>query len=107
MLVGEHAMKLGVTLPLSDIGGDPAAVRLFAQAAEAAGYDHLRAPDHMSRAGLAGARATPRPISSTILSSCSGFSAAARRDSASRHRCSSCPRGKPCWSPSRPLVLTC
>jgi hypothetical protein len=31
MLVGEHAMKLGVTLPLSDIGGEPAAVRLFAQ----------------------------------------------------------------------------
>ena len=40
-------MKLGVTLPLSDIGGDPATVRLFAQAAEAAGYDHLGAPDHV------------------------------------------------------------
>jgi probable F420-dependent oxidoreductase len=40
-------MKLGVTLPLSDIGGDPATVRLFAQAAEAAGYDYLSAPDHV------------------------------------------------------------
>jgi probable F420-dependent oxidoreductase len=40
-------MKLGVSLPLSDIGGDPATVRLFAQAAEAAGYDHLAAPDHV------------------------------------------------------------
>jgi probable F420-dependent oxidoreductase len=40
-------MKLGVTLPLSDIGGDPATVRLFAQAAEAAGYDYLGAPDHV------------------------------------------------------------
>jgi len=47
MLVEEHAMKLGVALPLSDIGGDPATVRLFAQAAEAAGYDHLAAPDHV------------------------------------------------------------
>ncbi len=36
-------MKLGVTLPLSDIGGDPATVRLFARAAEAAGYAHLGA----------------------------------------------------------------
>jgi len=40
-------MKLGVSLPLIDIGGDPATVRLFAQAAEAAGYDHLAAPDHV------------------------------------------------------------
>jgi probable F420-dependent oxidoreductase len=40
-------MKLGVTLPLSDIGGDPATVRLFAQGAEAAGYDYLSAPDHV------------------------------------------------------------
>jgi probable F420-dependent oxidoreductase len=40
-------MKLGLTLPLSDIGGDPATVRLFAQAAEAAGYDYLSAPDHV------------------------------------------------------------
>jgi probable F420-dependent oxidoreductase len=40
-------MKIGVTLPLSDIGGDPATVRAFAQAAEAAGYDHLSAPDHV------------------------------------------------------------
>jgi len=47
MLVGEHAMKLDVTLPLSDIGGDPTTVRVFAQPAEAAGYDHLGAPDHV------------------------------------------------------------
>ena len=49
-------MKLGVTLPLSDIGGDPATVRLFAQAAEAAGYDHLAAPDH-----VLGVNAASRP----------------------------------------------
>src|SRR5208282_2828291 len=47
MVVGERAMKLGVALPLSNIGGDPATVRLFAQAAEAGGYDHLAAPDHV------------------------------------------------------------
>jgi probable F420-dependent oxidoreductase len=40
-------MKLGVNLPLIDIGGDPSTVREFAQAAEAAGYDHLAAPDHV------------------------------------------------------------
>ena len=49
-------MKLGVALPLSDIGGDPATVRLFAQAAEAAGYDHLGAPDH-----VLGVNAASRP----------------------------------------------
>ena len=40
-------MKLGVTLPLVDLGGDPGIVREFAQAAEAYGYDHLGAPDHV------------------------------------------------------------
>jgi probable F420-dependent oxidoreductase len=40
-------MELGITLPLIDIGGDPATIRIFAQAAEAAGYDHLAAPDHV------------------------------------------------------------
>jgi probable F420-dependent oxidoreductase len=56
-------MELGVTLPLSDIGGDPATVRLFAQAAEAAGYDYLGAPDHVLGVNVAsrpgwGARST-------------------------------------------------
>jgi probable F420-dependent oxidoreductase len=40
-------MQLGVALPLIDIGGDPVVVRDFAQAAEAAGYDHLMLPDHV------------------------------------------------------------
>ncbi|MFM9940246.1 MAG: LLM class F420-dependent oxidoreductase [Hyphomicrobiaceae bacterium] len=40
-------MKLGITLPLVDIGGDPAVVRDFAQAAEGLGYDGLGAPDHV------------------------------------------------------------
>jgi probable F420-dependent oxidoreductase len=40
-------MQLGITLPLTDIQGDPATVRDFAQAAEALGYHHLGAPDHV------------------------------------------------------------
>jgi probable F420-dependent oxidoreductase len=42
-------MKLGVALPVIDaeIGGDPAAIRDFAQAAEAIGYQDLSAPDHV------------------------------------------------------------
>ena len=40
-------MKLGITLPLVDIQGDPATVRDFAQAAEGLGYHHLGAPDHV------------------------------------------------------------
>ena len=40
-------MKLGITLPLTDIHGDPAVVRDFAQTAEGLGYDYLGAPDHV------------------------------------------------------------
>src|SRR6202795_779911 len=42
-------MKLGVALPLIDVavGGDPAAIREFAQTAEEIGYQDLSAPDHV------------------------------------------------------------
>jgi hypothetical protein len=42
-------MKRGVALPLIDVavGGDPAAVREFAQTAEEIGYQDLAAPDHV------------------------------------------------------------
>lgn len=40
-------IKLGATLSLSDIGGDPETVLAFAHAAEALGYNHLCAPDHV------------------------------------------------------------
>jgi probable F420-dependent oxidoreductase len=40
-------MKLGISLPLVDIQGDPVVVRDFAQAAEGLGYDGLSAPDHV------------------------------------------------------------
>lgn len=40
-------IKLGAALPLSDTGGAPETVLAFAQAAEALGYDHLCATDHV------------------------------------------------------------
>jgi probable F420-dependent oxidoreductase len=40
-------MKLGVVYPQIELGGDPNAVRRFALAAEALGYDHLLAYDHV------------------------------------------------------------
>jgi len=40
-------MRLGVNLPLIDIGGDPVTVRDFAQAAEGLGFHHLGAADHV------------------------------------------------------------
>ena len=51
-------MKLGVALPLIDVGvgGDPSAIREFAQAAEAIGYQDLSAPDH-----VLGVNAATRP----------------------------------------------
>jgi probable F420-dependent oxidoreductase len=60
-------MKLGITLPLVDIQGDPATVRDFAQAAEGSGYDHLGAPDHVLGVNVAsrpdwGARNTSKDL---------------------------------------------
>ena len=49
-------VKLGITLPLKDVQGEPATVRDFAQAAEATGYHHLGAPDH-----VLGVNAASRP----------------------------------------------
>ncbi len=40
-------IQLGAALPLSDIGGDPETVNAFAASAEALGYDHLCATDHV------------------------------------------------------------
>src|SRR6267143_1480225 len=49
----EMQMKLGVALTMVDIGGAPAALREFAQAAEAIGYHGIAAPDHVLGANLA------------------------------------------------------
>jgi probable F420-dependent oxidoreductase len=40
-------MQLGALIPMTDLDGDPATVRDFAQAMEALGYDFLEAPDHV------------------------------------------------------------
>lgn len=42
-------MRLGVAIPVidSEIGGDPGAIRAFAQAAEEIGYQDLSVPDHV------------------------------------------------------------
>src|SRR5712692_7632877 len=49
-------MKLGVVFPQTEIGSDAGAVRSYAQAAEALGYDYLLAYDH-----VLGANAASRP----------------------------------------------
>ena len=64
-----YTMRLGITLPLTDIQGDPATVRDFAQAAEGLGYHHLGAPDHVL--GVNVARLAPvstRVTTSAIVS---------------------------------------
>lgn len=40
-------MKLGIMLPLLDVGGEPDIVRQLAETAEQLGYDHLTAADHV------------------------------------------------------------
>src|SRR5207302_8980996 len=40
-------MKLGVALPIVDIGGEPQGLKDFIQAAEAIGYQGIAAPDHV------------------------------------------------------------
>jgi probable F420-dependent oxidoreductase len=40
-------MRIGVVFPQTEIGSDPAAIREYAQAAEALGYTHILAYDHV------------------------------------------------------------
>ena len=47
-------MKAGVVYPQIELGGDPGAVKAFAQAAEALGYDHMVMYDHVLGAEHAG-----------------------------------------------------
>ncbi|HWB50537.1 MAG TPA: LLM class F420-dependent oxidoreductase [Stellaceae bacterium] len=47
-------MQLGTLLPLGDIGGTPAVLKEYAQAAEDAGYDFIEAPDHVLGVNAAG-----------------------------------------------------
>jgi len=47
-------MKIGCVYPQIELGGDPSAVRAFAQAAEELGFDHIIAYDHVLGAEHAG-----------------------------------------------------
>ncbi len=47
-------MKAGVVYPQTELGGDPGAVKAFAQAAEGLGYDHIVIYDHVLGAEHAG-----------------------------------------------------
>ncbi len=53
-------MKLGTLIPQNDIGGTPAALREFAQAAEALGYHFLEAADHVLGVNVASRPDWPR-----------------------------------------------
>ena len=46
-------MKIGIIYPQTELGGDPSAVRRFAIAAEARGYEHFLAYDHVAGASHA------------------------------------------------------
>jgi probable F420-dependent oxidoreductase len=46
-LAKEFLMRFGVVFPQTEIGADPVAIRDFAQAAEALGYQHILAYDHV------------------------------------------------------------
>jgi probable F420-dependent oxidoreductase len=46
-MAATDGLKFGTTLPLIDVGGAPETVRRYAQEAEALGYHHLAAPDHV------------------------------------------------------------
>jgi len=46
-------MQIGISIPTTEIGVDPIAIRDFAQAIEAMGYEHLTLIDHVLQSGTA------------------------------------------------------
>ena len=44
-------MRVGISLPVRELGNDLGAIKAFAQGAEALGYKHLRVPDQVLRPG--------------------------------------------------------
>ena len=47
-------MRIGISLPVRELGNDLGAIRAFAQAADELGYTHLRVPDLVLRPGSGG-----------------------------------------------------
>jgi hypothetical protein len=82
-------MQLGALLPLGDIGGNPATVSEYAQAAEAIGYHFVEAPDHVLGASEASAPepGLPGPDYTTTRSCCSAILPAAQTSSGFRPAC--------------------
>ena len=60
-------MQLGAIFPQTEIGADPVAVRDFAQAAEALGYEHLLVFDHVLGADPSKRESWERPYSHTDM----------------------------------------
>ncbi|CAI8008453.1 Uncharacterized protein Mb0965c, partial [Geodia barretti] len=58
-------MQLGVVFPQTEIGSDPGAVRDYAQAAEALGFEHLLVFDHVLGADASKREEWSRPYSHT------------------------------------------
>lgn len=48
-------MQIGISIPVTEIGTDPIAIRDFAQAIEDMGYEHLTLIDHVLQSGTAAA----------------------------------------------------
>ena len=46
-------MRIGIAIPTTEIGADPAVIRDFIETAEGAGYDHLTCLDHVVAPGTA------------------------------------------------------
>jgi alkanesulfonate monooxygenase SsuD/methylene tetrahydromethanopterin reductase-like flavin-dependent oxidoreductase (luciferase family) len=95
-------MKLGALLPLTDIGGDPGAVREFTQQAEAIGYDFIEAPDHVLGVNAASRPGWDRNTSQDLFHDpfvlfgyLAGVTAATRPRSGSRSGSRSAPAAKP------------
>ena len=86
-------MRLGVMMPLGDVGGAPATLKEFALAAEAIGYTNLGLPDHVlgdnpATADAPAEQRTLSPASTTTPSWPSGtWRGCAGRRRSSRPRC--------------------
>lgn len=58
-------MRVGISLPVRELGDDVAAIKEFAQTAEALGFTHLRVPDQVFRAD-SGALHEPHTVMSFV-----------------------------------------
>ena len=104
-------MRIGVVFPQTEIGGDPAAVKDYAQAAEDLGFTHILAYDHVVGANLASRPGWRPPYSHLDMFHepfvLYGFLAGLTKKSNWSPASSFCPSAKPCWSPNKLRRSTC